>query len=100
MSSSMVFRRAIVAHDGILALRDEEPSETNRHNLAALSTMITSREIRLKFRPVGMLGADNFELATLSVPPQAFLGVAGMSGLTAWVGLLKIAMLKPGVVFV
>jgi hypothetical protein len=34
-------------------------------------------------------------------PPQAFLGVAGMPGLTAWVGLLKIAALKPGdVVFV
>src|ERR1700731_3975968 len=151
--------------------------------------MITSREIRLKSRPVGMPNADNFELATVSVPhpapgevqvenlwmtvdpymrnrmahrasyapssqpgndvhgraigeiaasndprfklgdlvssvfgwrerfnapagtlqkldtfglpPQAFLGVAGMPGLTAWVGLLKIAMLKPGdVVFV
>src|SRR5713101_1219552 len=141
--------------------------------------MITSREIRLKSRPVGMPSADNFELATVSVPrpapgevqvqnlwmtvdpymrnrmahrasyapssqpgqevhggtlgeiaasnstmfgwrqwfnaptanlqkldtfglpPQAFLGVAGMPGLTAWVGLLKVAMLRPGdVVFV
>ena len=35
------------------------------------------------------------------LPPQAFLGVAGMPGLTAYVGLLKIAALKPGdVVFV
>src|SRR6202043_904082 len=32
------------------------------------STMITSREIRLKSRPVGMPNADNFELATVSVP--------------------------------
>ena len=151
--------------------------------------MVTSREIRLKSRPVGMPSAENFELATVTVPdpapgevqvkniwmtvdpymrgrmvdrasyvppfqlgeplqggaigevvasndprlkrgdlvstmfgwresfnapasnlqkldtfglpPQAFLGVAGMPGLTAWVGLLKIAALKPGdVVFV
>lgn len=41
------------------------------------------------------------KLDTFGLPPQAFLGVAGMPGLTAWVGLLKIATLKPGdVVFV
>jgi NADPH-dependent curcumin reductase CurA len=41
------------------------------------------------------------KLETFGLSPQAFLGVAGMPGLTAWVGLLKIAMLKPGdVVFV
>jgi NADPH-dependent curcumin reductase CurA len=41
------------------------------------------------------------KLDTFGLPPQAFLGVAGMPGLTAWVGLLKIAMPKPGdVVFV
>jgi NADPH-dependent curcumin reductase CurA len=35
------------------------------------------------------------------LPPQAFLGAAGMPGLTAYVGLLKIAALKDGdVVFV
>ena len=35
------------------------------------------------------------------LPPEAFLGVAGMPGLTAYVGLLKVAALKPGdVVFV
>jgi len=35
------------------------------------------------------------------LPPQAFLGVAGMPGLTAYVGLLRIAGLKDGdVVFV
>src|SRR2546427_10987239 len=35
------------------------------------STMITSREIRLKSRPVGMPSAENFELATVSVPHPA-----------------------------
>jgi NADPH-dependent curcumin reductase CurA len=41
------------------------------------------------------------QLDTVGLPPQAFLGVAGMPGLTAWVGLLKIAMPRPGdVVFV
>jgi NADPH-dependent curcumin reductase CurA len=40
-------------------------------------------------------------LDTHGLPPQAFLGVAGMPGLTAYVGLLKIAALKDGdVVFV
>ena len=33
--------------------------------------MIISREIRLKSRPVGMPNADNFELATVSVPHPA-----------------------------
>ncbi|CAN5533322.1 NADP-dependent oxidoreductase [soil metagenome] len=41
------------------------------------------------------------KLETHGLPPEAFLGVAGMPGLTAYVGLLKIAALKPGdVVFV
>jgi hypothetical protein len=41
------------------------------------------------------------KLETHGLPPQAFLGVAGMPGLTAYVGLLKIAALKDGdVVFV
>jgi NADPH-dependent curcumin reductase CurA len=41
------------------------------------------------------------KLETYGLPPQAFLGVAGMPGLTAYVGLLKIASLKDGdVVFV
>ncbi|MBL4801064.1 MAG: NADP-dependent oxidoreductase [Emcibacter sp.] len=36
-----------------------------------------------------------------NIPPQAFLGIAGMPGLTAYVGLLRIAKLKEGdVVFV
>ncbi len=41
------------------------------------------------------------KLDTLGLSPQAFLGVAGVTGLTAWGGLLKIAALKSGdVVFV
>jgi NADPH-dependent curcumin reductase CurA len=41
------------------------------------------------------------KLDTYGLPPQAFLGAAGMPGLTAYVGLLKIAALKDGdVVFV
>jgi NADPH-dependent curcumin reductase CurA len=41
------------------------------------------------------------KLDTHGLPPHAFLGAAGMPGLTAYVGLLKIAALKEGdVVFV
>ncbi|HZZ35345.1 MAG TPA: NADP-dependent oxidoreductase [Caulobacteraceae bacterium] len=41
------------------------------------------------------------KLDTHGLPPQAFLGAVGMPGLTAYVGLLKIAALKEGdVVFV
>jgi NADPH-dependent curcumin reductase CurA len=41
------------------------------------------------------------KIDTHGLPPQAFLGVAGMPGITAYVGLLKIAALKEGdVVFV
>jgi hypothetical protein len=41
------------------------------------------------------------KLETHGLPEQAFLGAAGMPGLTAWVGLLKIAEAKAGdVVFV
>jgi NADPH-dependent curcumin reductase CurA len=41
------------------------------------------------------------KIDTHRLPPQAFLGVAGMPGLTAYVGLFKIAGLKEGdVVFV
>jgi hypothetical protein len=46
-------------------------------------------------------GAALQKLETYGLPPQAFLGAAGMPGLTAYVGLLKIAALKDGdVVFV
>jgi NADPH-dependent curcumin reductase CurA len=41
------------------------------------------------------------KLETHGLPPQAFLGFAGMPGLTAYVGLLRIAEMKAGdVVFV
>ncbi|MDB5467222.1 MAG: alcohol dehydrogenase, zinc-containing [Phenylobacterium sp.] len=41
------------------------------------------------------------KLDTRGLPPQAFLGAAGMPGLTAYAGLLRIAALKDGdVVFV
>jgi NADPH-dependent curcumin reductase CurA len=41
------------------------------------------------------------KLDPMGLPPQAFLGAAGMPGLTAYVGLLKIAALKDGdIVFV
>ncbi|HEY2482001.1 MAG TPA: NADP-dependent oxidoreductase [Caulobacteraceae bacterium] len=41
------------------------------------------------------------KLDTYGLPEQAFLGVAGMPGMTAYIGLLKIAALKDGdVVFV
>ncbi len=41
------------------------------------------------------------KLDTHGLPPQAFLGVAGMPGMTAYIGLLRIAALKDGdVVFV
>jgi NADPH-dependent curcumin reductase CurA len=33
--------------------------------------MVASREIRLKSRPVGMPNAENFELATVTVPDPA-----------------------------
>jgi NADPH-dependent curcumin reductase CurA len=41
------------------------------------------------------------KLDTLGLPPQTFLGVAGMPGLTAYAGLIKVAGLKEGdIVFV
>jgi NADPH-dependent curcumin reductase CurA len=36
------------------------------------------------------------KLQTHGLPPQAFLGVAGMTGMTAWVGLMKIGQLQDG----
>ena len=40
---------------------------------------------------VGMM-----KLPQVSLPPQAFLGVAGMPGHTAWVGLLKLGRTQAG----
>ena len=39
--------------------------------------MVTSREIRLKSRPVGMPSGDNFQLATVTVPDPALGGDSG-----------------------
>ena len=36
------------------------------------------------------------KITTHGLPPQAFLGAAGMPGLTAYVGLLKIGLMKEG----
>ncbi len=45
--------------------------------------------------------AQGLQKLSPALPPQAYLGVAGMPGMTAWVGLLKIAAAKEGdVVFV
>ncbi len=41
-------------------------------------------------------GSSLFKIDPMGLPPQAFLGVAGMPGLTAYVGLLKIAGCKAG----
>ncbi|SFM32627.1 hypothetical protein SAMN04487963_2061 [Marinobacter zhejiangensis] len=40
-------------------------------------------------------GEDLTQLPEVDLPDQHFLGVIGMTGLTAWVGLTKIAQLKP-----
>lgn len=56
----------------------------------------------LGWREAFVTGAGNLQkLPPLGLPPQAYLGVAGMPGMTAYVGLLKIAACKAGdVVFV
>jgi NADPH-dependent curcumin reductase CurA len=78
----------------------------------AIGEVIASNDSRLKpgdlvstmfgWRESFSAPASNLQkLDTFGLPPQAFLGVAGMPGLTAWVGLLKTAALKHGdVVFV
>lgn len=40
-------------------------------------------------------GQDLTLLPAVNIPEQYFLGVIGMPGLTAWVGLMQIAKLKP-----
>ena len=41
--------------------------------------------------------ADQLEkLDTMGLAPQLFLGAAGMPGLTAWAGLMRVAAFKPG----
>jgi len=56
---------------------------------------------RLGWREAFNAPAERLEKREPTLPPQAYLGFAGMTGLTAYVGLLDIAALKPGdVVFV
>ena len=78
--------------------RDGEVAASNDPRLKPgdlVSTMFGWRELFIA------PAVNLHKLDTFGLPPQAFLGVAGMPGLTAWVGLLKIAALKPGdVVFV
>ncbi|KOO11347.1 NADP-dependent oxidoreductase, partial [Vibrio xuii] len=40
-------------------------------------------------------GSDLALLPAIGVPEQHFLGFMGMPGLTGWVGLFKVAQLKP-----
>lgn len=40
-------------------------------------------------------GSDLTQLPAVGLPDQHFLGVIGMPGLTGWVGLFKVAQLKP-----
>jgi NADPH-dependent curcumin reductase CurA len=57
-----------------------------------VSTMLGWREAFIAAPAAAMLQ----KIETHGLPPQAFLGVAGMPGLTAYVGLLKIALMKDG----
>jgi NADPH-dependent curcumin reductase CurA len=57
-----------------------------------VSTMLGWREAFTAAPAAAMLQ----KIETHGLPPQAFLGVAGMPGLTAYVGLLKIGMMKEG----
>ena len=57
-----------------------------------VSTMLGWREAFTAAPAAAMLQ----KIETHGLPPQAFLGVAGMPGLTAYVGLLKIALMKDG----
>ena len=57
-----------------------------------VSTMLGWREAF----PAAPAAAMLQKIGTHGLPPQAFLGVAGMPGLTAYVGLLKIGLMKEG----
>ena len=68
-----------------------------------VSTMFGWREV-FNVSPKALAAAGMgaiTKIDTHGLPPQTFLGIAGMPGLTAYVGLLRIAALKEGdVVFV
>ncbi|NWN84246.1 MAG: NADP-dependent oxidoreductase [Halomonas sp.] len=74
---------------------------------AAVGEVIESRDARFKegdkvrhmggWRDIAQLPGDQLEpLPTFDVPPQAYLGVLGMPGTTAWVGLNVIADMQEG----
>lgn len=73
--------------------------EESRHPDFQVGDIVRSE---LGWRDVVNAPADALEKIDVGeIPPQAFLGIAGMPGMTAYVGLLRIAELKPGdVVFV
>ncbi|ART61754.1 NADP-dependent oxidoreductase [Kushneria marisflavi] len=83
-----------------------EPFELNKPlQGGALGKIIESRHQTLKegdrvvhmggWRDVAQLSGDQVQpLPDIDVPPQAFLGVLGMPGMTAWVGLTLVAELK------
>ncbi|MEO1853096.1 NADP-dependent oxidoreductase [Chromohalobacter sp.] len=74
---------------------------------AAIGEVLESRDERFSpgdlvahmggWRDVAQLPGSSLQaLPDLEVPPQAFLGVLGMPGMTAWTGLNRIAQLKEG----
>jgi NADPH-dependent curcumin reductase CurA len=71
---------------------------SNADGVAVGSTVMHS----LGWREYAVVGADHVAaVETDGAPPQAYLGILGMPGLTAYVGLLDVAGLRDGdVVFV
>lgn len=74
---------------------------------AAVGEVIASRDSRFDegdmvrhmdgWRDVAQLPANNVDpLPRIGVPDQAFLGVLGMPGMTAWTGLTRIAKMREG----
>ena len=74
---------------------------------AAVGEVIESRDSRFKngdkvrhmggWRDIAQLSGDQVEpLPSIEVPEQAYLGVLGMPGMTAWTGLNIIAEMKEG----
>ena len=74
---------------------------------AAVGEVIESRDSRLAvgdkvrhmagWRDIAQLPGDQVEpLPGIAVPEQAYLGVLGMPGMTAWTGLNKIAEMRDG----
>nr|WP_297457533.1 NADP-dependent oxidoreductase [uncultured Halomonas sp.] len=74
---------------------------------AAIGEIVESRDSRLNvgdkvrhmagWRDIAQLAAKDAEaLPAFKVPEQAYLGVLGMPGMTAWSGLNRIAGMQPG----